>query len=272
MCECYETDEGIRLARVSEVSRSLWSRFATVVGGSKQGSVALLVVAAMFGATIAAMALGLDLQPVLELLREHHSWLLGFVTGAPILASLLFMVIYAAAVAISVPGVAVLTVIGGYLFGWFHGTVLVLIAATVGASAVFLLTRSAFGNRLRVRAGPAVQRFAAGFRRNALSYGFVLNVVPFFPYALIILVPAVCGVPLLTFVAGMFLGLVPGTFLFAGLGDGLDHVLASGAPLRPTSFLTPEIVLSLSGLAALSLLPMAWRSLRRSPRRWVQRR
>jgi hypothetical protein len=70
----------------------------------------------------------------------------------------------------------------------------------------------------------------------------------------------------------MFLGLVPGTFLFAGLGDGLDHVLASGAPLRPTSFLTPEIVLSLSGLAALSLLPMAWRSLRRSARQGVQRR
>ena len=83
------------------------------------------------------------------MLREHHSWLLGFVTGAPVLASLLFMVIYAAAVAISVPGVAVLTVIGGYLFR--------LVARyrpgnprsprTVGASAVFLLTRSAFGDR-----------------------------------------------------------------------------------------------------------------------------
>jgi uncharacterized membrane protein YdjX (TVP38/TMEM64 family) len=217
----------------------------------------------MFGAAIASLALGLDLQPALELLREHHGWLLGFVSGAPVLASLLFVALYAAAVAISVPGVAILTVIGGYLFGWFHGTVLVLIAATAGASAVFLLTRSALGDRLRMRAGPAVQRFAAGFRRNALSYGFVLNVVPFLPYALIILVPAVCGVPLLTFVAGMFLGLVPGTFLFAGLGDGLDHVLTSGAPLRPSSFLTPEIVLSLSGLALLALLPVVYQAWRR---------
>ncbi len=253
------------MAHVSEVSRSLWSRFATVMGGTRQGSMALIAVVIMLGAALASLAMGLDLERALELLREHHGWLLGFVSGAPVLASLLFMVLYAAAVAISVPGVAVLTVIGGYLFGWFHGTVLVLIAATVGASAVFLLTRSAFGDRLRVRAGPAVQRFAAGFRRNALSYGFALNVVPVFPYALIILVPAVCGVPLLTFVAGMFLGLVPGTFLFAGLGDGLDHVVASGAPLHPTSFLTPEIVLSLSGLAALSLLPVAWRRLRPGP-------
>lgn len=223
---------------------------------------ALLAVAAIVGAAIVLLALGLDLRLAFELLREHHNWLLGFVAGAPLLASMLFMVIYAAAVAISVPGVAILTVIGGYLFGWFHGTALVLIAATIGASAVFLLTRNAVGDRLRVRAGPAVQRFADGFRRNALSYGFVLNLVPIFPYALIIVVPAACGVPLPTFMAGMFLGLVPGTFLFAGLGDGLDHVLASGVPLRLTSFVTPEIVLSLGGLAALALVPVVWRTYR----------
>ena len=226
---------------------------------------ALLAIASILGATTVSLALGLDLQLALELLREHHSWLLGFVAGAPVLASMKFMVIYAAAVAISVPGVAILTVIGGYLFGWFHGTALVLIAATLAASAVFLLTRSAVGDRLRARAGPAVERFADGFRRNALSYGFVLNLVPIFPYALIIVVPAACGVPLPTFIAGMFLGLVPGTFLFAGLGDGLDHVLASGMPLRLTSFVTPEIVLSLGGLAVLALLPVAWRRMRRSP-------
>ena len=223
---------------------------------------ALLAVAAIVGAAIALLALGLDLRLAFELLREHHHWLLGFVAGAPLLASMLFMVIYAGAVAISVPGVAILTVIGGYLFGWFHGTALVLIAATIGASAVFLLTRSAVGDRLRVRAGPAVQRFADGFRRNALSYSFALNLVPIFPYALIIVVPAACGVPLPTFLAGMFLGLVPGTFLFAGLGDGLDHVLASGVPLRLASFVTPEIVLSLGGLAVLALLPVVWRTYR----------
>jgi uncharacterized membrane protein YdjX (TVP38/TMEM64 family) len=227
---------------------------------------ALLAVASILGAAIASLALGLDPRLALDILREHHGWLLGFVAGAPALASMLFMVIYAAAVAISVPGIAILTVIGGYLFGWFHGTALVLIAATIGASGVFVLTRSAVGDRLGMRAGPAVQRFADGFRRNALSYGFVLNLVPIFPYALIIVVPAACGVPLPTFLAGMFLGLVPGTFLFAGLGDGLDHVLASGAPLRLTSFVTPEIVLSLSGLAVIALLPVVWRAMRRSTR------
>lgn len=212
---------------------------------------------------VAVLILGFDAQMALDLVRRHHGWLLGFVAGAPALASMLFMAIYAAAVAVSVPGVAILTVIGGYLFGWFQGTALALIAATIGASAVFLLTRSALGDAIRARARPALQRFVDGFRRNALSYGFALNLVPIFPYALIIVLPAVCGVGLPTFVAGMFLGLIPGTFLFAHLGSGLQQVLMSGAPLRLTSFVTPDIVLSLGGLAVLALLPVLWGHLRR---------
>jgi uncharacterized membrane protein YdjX (TVP38/TMEM64 family) len=217
---------------------------------------------------VGLLALGFDAQMALDVVRRHHGWLLGFVAGAPTLASMIFMVIYAAAVAVSVPGVAILTVIGGYLFGWFQGTALVLIAATLGATAVFLLTRSALGDGVRARAGPALQRFAEGFRRDALSYGFALNLVPIFPYALIIVVPAACGVGLRTFVAGLFLGLIPGTFLFARLGSGLQQVLVSGAPLRLASFVTPEIVLSLCGLAALALAPVAWRACRaRAPAR-----
>jgi uncharacterized membrane protein YdjX (TVP38/TMEM64 family) len=223
-------------------------------------------IATLLGAMVALLVLGFDAQLALDLLRRHHGWLLGFVAGAPTLASIVFMAIYAAAVAVSVPGVAVLTVIGGYLFGWFHGAALVLIAATVGATAVFLLTRSALGDGVRARAAPAWQRFAEGFRRNALSYGFALNLVPIFPYALIIVVPAACGVRLPTFVAGLLLGLIPGTFLFARLGSGLQDVLMAGGPLRLASFVTPEIVLSLGGLATLALLPVVWRHIRRLAR------
>lgn len=250
------------MSRCGQVVRGLGGKFAGIIGRQIRPNAALLAVALIIGVAGAALTLGVDSGVALDVLRAHHGWLLSFVTGAPALASMLFMVVYAAAVAISVPGVAILTVIGGYLFGWFHGTALVLIGATIGASGVFLLTRSALGERVREGAAPAVQRFAEGFRRNALSYGFALNVVPIFPYALIIVVPAACGVPLSTFMAGMFLGLVPGTFLFAGLGDGLEEVLARGVPLHLTSFITPEIVLSLSGLAGLALLPVVWRAWR----------
>ena len=260
---CRGSVVGARLVRSGQVARRLWGRFAGTVGRRARPKAALIAAALVIGLATTALTFGFDLGIALDLLRAHHNRLLGFVAGAPALASIAFIMLYAAAVAISLPGVAILTVIGGYLFGWWHGTVLVLVAATTGASGVFLLTRRALGDPVRERAAPAMQRFAEGFRRHALSYGFALNVVPIFPYALIIVVPAACGVPLHRFLAGMILGLVPGTFVFAGLGEGLGEALAGDTPPGLTSLLTPEIVLSLSGLAALALLPVIWSTLRR---------
>ena len=230
-------------------------------GNHGRGSaVVILTVLVLLTGAVVALAFGFDEGFALHALRTHHHWLLGFVAGAPILASLLFMAIYALGVAVSVPGLAVLTVIGGYLFGWLEGTVYVLIATTLAVTAVFLVARSAIGEPLRARAGPSLLRFAEAFRNHAPSYVFVLHLVPIFPYAMVIGIPAACGVGLRTYMVSAFLGLVPGTLLFAHLGSGLGDVLRAGLPIGPGSFLRPDIVLSLAALAVLALLPVAYRA------------
>jgi uncharacterized membrane protein YdjX (TVP38/TMEM64 family) len=221
---------------------------------SLAGLVVLLV-----GGAAAALILGLDAQQGLDAVHRHHQRLAGFVTGEPVLASILFMVVYATGVAISVPGVMLLAVVGGWLFGWLQGTIYVVVATILAASAVFLLARSALGASLRERAAPSLQRFAQGFRDNAPSYVFVLHLVPVFPYALVNTLPAVCGVRLRTFVLSAFLGVLPGTVLLAQFGSGLGEVLATGRALRPEHFLTPQILIALAGLGLLALLPVLWR-------------
>jgi uncharacterized membrane protein YdjX (TVP38/TMEM64 family) len=79
---------------------------------------------------------------------------------------------------------------------------------------------------------------------------------------MVIGIPAACGVRLRTFVISAFLGLLPGTLLFAHLGSGLGGVLGTGVPVSLTSFLRPDIVISLLGLTALALLPVAYRAWR----------
>jgi uncharacterized membrane protein YdjX (TVP38/TMEM64 family) len=230
--------------------------------GSRRGSSAALLALLALGTT-AAVAFGFDAGLALAALKTHHAWLLGFVAGAPVVASLLFMAVYALAVAISVPGLALLTVIGGYLFGWLEGSAYVLVATTLAATGVFLVAQSALGVPLRARAGPSLLRFAEGFRDHAASYVFVLHLVPIFPYAMVIGIPAACGVRMRTFVVSAFLGLLPGTLIFAHLGDGLGEVLSAGLPISPSSFLRVELVVSIVGLAALALLPVLWGRLRR---------
>jgi uncharacterized membrane protein YdjX (TVP38/TMEM64 family) len=217
------------------------------------------LVVLLIGGAGAALVLGLDSQLGLDTVYQHHQRLAGFVTGKPVVASILFMVVCAMVVAISVPGVPLLAVIGGWLFGWLQGTIYVAVAATIAASAVFLLARSAFGASLRERAAPSLQRFAQGFRDNASSYVFVLHLVPVFPYALVNTLPAACGVRLRTFVLSAFLGVLPGTVLLAQFGSGLGEVLAQGRAIRLENFLTPQILIALAGLGILVLLPVLYR-------------
>jgi uncharacterized membrane protein YdjX (TVP38/TMEM64 family) len=195
----------------------------------------------------------------LDVLRRHQLQLLGFVAGEPVLASLLFMAVYAIAVAVSLPGAALLTMVAGYLFGWLEGSLYVLIAAVLASFAVFLLARSALAETVRIRAGPSIQRFAEGFRTRALVYVCILFLVPVFPYGMIIALPAAFGVKIVTFLLGTFLGLLPGTFLLAHLGEGLGAILTGTQPFQLASFMTPQIVVPTLGLAGLCLLPLAWR-------------
>jgi uncharacterized membrane protein YdjX (TVP38/TMEM64 family) len=248
-----------------------WLRARTAGDAVRTGALSRLsmiaLLALLLGGIGAMVGLGLDGQLGLEAVRRHHAVLAGFVSGEPLLASLLFIAAYGLGVAISLPGVQILAVIGGWLFGWLHGTIYVAIAATVAGSIVFLLARTALGQSLRERAGPTLQTFAAGFRDHAPSYVFVLHLVPVLPYALVNMLPAACGVRLRTFVFAAFLGVLPSTLLLAQFGSGLGEVLTQGAAFRVSSLLTPQILGALAGLGALALLPIlyrAWRARRSS--------
>jgi uncharacterized membrane protein YdjX (TVP38/TMEM64 family) len=219
----------------------------------------IVLVTLLFGGLAGMAALGLDGQLGLDAVLRHQARLASFVSGEPLLASLLFMGLYAFAVAISLPGVQILAVVGGWLFGWLHGTIYVAVAGTIAATAVFLLARSALAQSLRERAGPAMQRFANGFRDNAVSLVFVLHLVPLFPYAIVNTLPAAFGVRLRTFVFAAFMGVLPSTLLLAQFGSGLGEVLAQGSGVRLSSLLTPQILFALAGLGVLALLPVAYR-------------
>ena len=213
-------------------------------------------------AIVAVFILDLDSYLTFAALREHREALTGLVERNLVLAALAFVILYALAIALSVPGGAILTIAGGFLFGSILTTILVVFAATLGATLVFLIAKTTLGDPLRARAGPFLKRMEAGFQENALNYLLVLRLIPLFPFWIVNLVPAFLGVPLRTYVLGTLLGIIPGTFVFASVGAGIGSVLDSGEDFSPSSVLTPQIVVALVGLAVLALLPVAYRKLK----------
>ena len=219
---------------------------------------------------VAVLALGLVLFFVFDLgrflsfetLRQNRAALLGWVETYGVVAALIYMLIYAAAIAFSLPGGAVLTITGGFMFGSIWGTLCVVIAATAGATALFLIAKTSFGDALRAKAGPALQRMQEGFQEGALSYLLVLRLVPLFPFFLVNLVPAFLGVSLRVYVLGTFIGIIPGTFVFATVGAGLGSVFDQGETFTAAGILTPQIITALVGLAVLALIPVVYKKIK----------
>ncbi len=219
-------------------------------------------VAVLLVAVAGLFVFGPDNQAIFETLREHRQSLLAFVADNALLAGAGFFVIYAVAIAFSVPGGAMMTIIGGFLFGPVVAASYVVFAATIGASALFLVARSAVGDRLRGRAGPWLKKMEAGFQDNAMSYLLVLRLVPLFPFFVVNLVPAFLGVSLRTYVIATFFGIIPGTFVFALAGGGLGSALDASGDFSVSAVLTPEVVAALVGLALLALVPVIYKKFR----------
>jgi len=214
---------------------------------------------AILAGLVLFFAFGLQRYLSFDSLRTHRAWLLQQVGQHRLLVLSAYIAIYILAVALSLPGGLVLTLAGGYLFGQWLGTVATVLAATTGATLLFLAARSAVGGLLRARAAPWLDRLKQGFRANAFSYLLFLRLVPAFPFFVVNLVPAFLGVSLRVFIVATLIGIIPGTFVFATVGAGLGDLLDQAKEPSLASILTPQILTALIGLALLALLPVAYR-------------
>lgn len=198
----------------------------------------------------------------LDALKTHRETLQSWVANYGVMTAAIFMLVYALAVAFSVPGAVFITIAGGFMFGPYVGTVYVVIGATVGAVGVFLAAKYALGDMLRAKAGPAIKRMEAGFRENEMSYLLILRLVPLFPFWLVNLVPAFLGVSLRTYTIGTLLGIIPGAFVYALVGDGAGAVLDAGGDLNLGIIFEPRFLAPIIGLAVLACIPIVYKKIK----------
>src|SRR5258706_8195913 len=234
----------------SPLRRSLMRRWAPVL--------ALVVILVLF------FGLGLNRYLSFATLRDNRATIAEVVAAHSIVAALLFIATYVVVVAASLPAGSILTVLGGFLFGTWLGTLCVLIGATGGATVLFLAARNAIGDSVQRRLGTLGERLARDLAKNALSYLLVLRLVPVFPFWLVNLVAAAANIPLVTYVIGTFLGIIPASFVYVSIGSGLGAVFDRGETPDLKVILTPDVLVPLIGLAVLSLIPVVYRRIKRA--------
>ncbi len=208
-------------------------------------------------ALIAFFSLGLQRYFTLDTLRDNREALRAWVEADPLRAMAIFLGVYAAAVAISFPGASILTIFGGFLFGLWPGTPLIVVAATIGATLIFLAARTALGDMLSKRAGGFAKRMEEGFRKGELSYMFVLRLAPVFPFWAVNIAAGLMGVSLRNFLVGTFFGIIPGSFVYASIGAAAGAAFDAGEDISLSGvLLKPETITPIIGLIVLALIPV----------------
>ena len=230
-------------------AKPLWQRLLPL-------GIIVLALALFFG-------LGLQRYFTLEALNENQASLRGYVADHPVLAVLAFMALYAGAVAISFPGAGFLSIFAGFLFGLWTGTAAVVIAATIGATIIFLAAKGALADTLRSKAGGAVEKMRRGFEEDELSYMFVLRLIPAFPFFAINIAAGILGVSTRNYVLATALGIIPGSFVYVSIGNGFRAAIEAGgeadANALSGALLQPAVLLPIIGLIVLALVPVIYK-------------
>ncbi|MEL6884627.1 MAG: VTT domain-containing protein [Pseudomonadota bacterium] len=198
-----------------------------------------------------------------QALADNREWLLAVRDNNYLLTALVYVVIYVLVVAFSLPGATIATLAGGFLFGTVFGAFFTVVAATVGATLIFLAARHGFGETLGARMEAStgtIKKIKDGIDDNQWSMLFVIRLVPAVPFFVANLIPAFMQVPLHRYVISTFFGIIPGTVVYASVGAGLGTVFARGETPNLGIIFAPHVLFPILGLAALSLLPVLVKS------------
>jgi len=196
-----------------------------------------------------------DLKQYLSLdaLKTNRDRLLAYTDAHYVTAVVAFIVLYCVQTAFSLPGAAVFTLAGGFLFGSFVGTLYVNVAATAGATLAFLAARYLLRDWVERKFGGRLGPIQDGFAQNAFSYLMTLRLVPLFPFFLVNLVSGLTRIRLGTYVLATALGIIPGSFVFANAGRQLGTINSMG------EIASPRVLGAFALLGLLSLVPILYK-------------
>lgn len=225
----------------------------------RHAPLALIVLVAAIGAFTLRDYLSFDT------LRENREALLAFRDSHFAVMVAGFVAIYVIIVAFSLPGAAVASVTGGFLFGIWWGTAFNVAAASLGAIVIFQAARMGLGKSLAARMDASdgtLKRIKDGLNKNELSVLFLLRLVPAVPFFVANLLPALVGVKFRNFVLTTVLGIIPGAVVFTWIGVGLGEVFDRGESPDLSLLWEPQVIGPLLGLSALAALPILIKAVR----------
>lgn len=184
-----------------------------------------IILVAIIVALIASFfVLDLNQYLTLESLKSNQQDLAQYIEANWLIAFIGYLVIYAAATALSVPGAAILTLGAGALFGFGWGLLLASFASSIGATLAFLASRFLLRDWVKNTFSKKLESIDKGVEKDGAFYLLSLRLVPIFPFFIINLVMGVTSIKTWTYYWVSQLGMLIGTAVYVNAGTQLVEI------------------------------------------------
>jgi len=139
-------------------------------------------------------------------------------------ATLIYLVIYVAVAALSIPGAVILTLIGGAVFGLVWGLLIVSFASSIGATLAFLVSRTLLRDWVQSKFAEYLTPINKGIEKDGVFYLFSIRMVPLFPFFIVNLLMGLTPIKTFYFYIVSQIGMLLGTAVYINAGSELAQI------------------------------------------------
>lgn len=194
----------------------------------------IILIVSIVLVTVLFFALGLDRYLSLDYIKSQQGFVRDYYLNNSLKACLIYFSVYAVSTALSFPGAAILTLLGGTIFGPVVGTLVVSFASTVGATLAFLGARFLMRDWVQGKFSDRLESINRGVARDGALYLFSLRLIPVFPFFMVNLLMGLTRMPILTYFLVSQIGMLPGTFVYVYAGTELGNLDSLAGILSPS--------------------------------------
>lgn len=160
----------------------------------------------------------------LEFIKAQRDAYQAYYQQNPSVTIAAYAAVYVAVTSLSLPGAAVLTLLGGALFGVLTGTVIVSFCSTIGATLAFLVARFLLRDSVQGKFGDRLEAINNGITNEGMFYLFTMRLIPVIPFFVINLVIGLTPIRTPQFFFVSQLGMLPGTIVYVNAGTQLARI------------------------------------------------
>ena len=176
-------------------------------------------------------------------LNNHSASIIDFIENNYFEAFLIYTVSYALLVSINFPFGSVLSIIGGFFFGTWIGSLAIILGSSTGSILVFFCIKYLFFDFFDKKIYSKNPKFKNYFDNNSTQLMLLIRLVPVLPYSVQNILLAGSGVSALKFYTTTIIGQTPWSIIYASVGMGMSDLVIKNLDVSSKLLLDPNYLI-----------------------------